>query len=66
MRIAVPRFARGGRREPGVVYVEASTFGLEAVEYADRLSRGSRIGISGRLDSDDDALGVSIDQFVLL
>jgi single-strand DNA-binding protein len=53
MQIAVQRFARGGRREPGVVYVEVSTFGPEAVECVERLARGSRIGLSGRLDSDE-------------
>jgi len=30
MRLAVPRHARSGQREPGVVYVAAETFGLEA------------------------------------
>jgi single-strand DNA-binding protein len=53
MRLAVPRRARGGRREPGVVYVEVTTFGLEAQECAERLTQGSVIGLSGRLEVDD-------------
>jgi single-stranded DNA-binding protein len=53
MRIAVPRYSRGGQREPGVVYIDATTFGLQAVEHAERLSRGSRIGLAGRLDADE-------------
>jgi hypothetical protein len=35
MRLAVPRHARGGRREPGVVYVAVMTFGFEARECAE-------------------------------
>jgi single-stranded DNA-binding protein len=67
LRIAVPRYARGGRREPGVVYVDVATFGLEAVEHAERLSQGSRIGLSGRLDSDEpEWSGIVIDQLDLL
>jgi single stranded DNA-binding protein len=53
MRIAVPRRNRGGRREPGVVYVEVVTFGAEAIACAERLKRGDRIGLSGRLERDD-------------
>ena len=52
MRLAVPRHARGGRREPGVVYVAVSTFGLEARECAERLRRGDRIGLTGRIAQD--------------
>ena len=67
MRIAVPRYARGGRREPGVVYVDVTTFGLEAEDHAERLSRGSRIGLSGRLESDEpEWSGVVIDQLDVL
>lgn len=53
MRVAVPRVARGGQREPGVVYVEVVTFGAEAIACAERLKRGDRIGLSGRLERDD-------------
>lgn len=53
MRIAVPRRARGGQREPGVVYVDVTTFGLEAVDCAERLKRGDRLGLTGRLERDE-------------
>ena len=67
MRIAVPRLCRNGRPEPGVVYVDVATFGVEAEECAERLSQGSRIGLSGRLDSDEpEWLGVLIDQLDFL
>ena len=67
MRIAVPRYARGGRKEPGVVYVDVTTFGLDALEHAERLGEGSRIGLSGRLDSDEpEWSGVVIDQLDVL
>ena len=52
MRLAVPRHARGGRREPGVVYVAVTTFGLEARDCAERLRRGDRIGVTGRIEQD--------------
>jgi single-stranded DNA-binding protein len=68
MKLAVPRYSGGGIREPGVVYVEASTFGLRAQDFAERLSEGSSVGLSGRLDSDppDDGVGILIDQLDLL
>ncbi len=52
MRLAVPRHARGGRREPGVVYIAVTTFGLEARDCAERLRRGDRIGVTGRIAQD--------------
>ena len=52
MRLAVPRHARGGHREPGVVYVAVTTFGLEARDCAERLRRGDRIGVTGRIEQD--------------
>ena len=52
MQLAVPRHARSDRREPGVVYVVATTFGLEARECAERLRRGDRIGLTGRIAED--------------
>ncbi|MDQ3933243.1 MAG: single-stranded DNA-binding protein [Actinomycetota bacterium] len=63
MMLAVPRYSRAGIREPGVVYVEASTFGLEAQDHAKRLSAGSRIGLAGRLN---EAGHVLIDQLDVL
>jgi single-strand DNA-binding protein len=64
MRLAVPRYARDGRREPGVVYVVVTTFGQDARECVRRLKNGSRVGLAGRLDSDDprESAGVLIDQ----
>jgi single-stranded DNA-binding protein len=64
MRLAIPRRARDGRREPGVVYVDVTTFGTEAQECADRLREGSTVGLAGRLD--DDPRGVLIDQLTIL
>lgn len=46
---AVPRYKRTGRREPGVFYVDVTTFGGDARECVERLEEGSRIGLSGRL-----------------
>jgi single-stranded DNA-binding protein len=64
MRLAVPRRARTGSAEPGVVYIDVTTFGEEARECARRLKLGSRVGLAGRLDSDDprESAGVLIDQ----
>lgn len=68
MRLAVPRRDRSGRRAPGVVYVDVTTFGTEAQECADRLRLGSRVGLSGRLTSDPPREGtwVVIDQLDFL
>ncbi|HEX8743948.1 MAG TPA: single-stranded DNA-binding protein [Thermoleophilaceae bacterium] len=68
MRLAVPRYSGRGIREPGVVYVEASTFGLRAQECAERLREGSNVGLSGRLEDDppDEARGVYIHQLDFL
>jgi single-stranded DNA-binding protein len=52
MRLAVRRHARSGRREPGVVYLAVTTFGLEARDCAERLRRGDRIGVTGRIEQD--------------
>ena len=65
MRLAVPRRSRDGRREPGVVYVDVTTFGEEARECAERLSAGSTVGLSGRVE-DDPSPGVLIDQLDFL
>lgn len=53
LRVAVPRRTGDGGREPGVVYVDVATFGDEARECANRLSIGDRIGLSGRLEVDE-------------
>jgi single-stranded DNA-binding protein len=68
MRIAVPRRARSGLAEPGVVYVDVATFGEEARECERRLKLGSRIGLTGRLHDDppDEGTGVQIDQLDFL
>ena len=55
IKLSVPRYTRRGIREPGVVYVDVTTFGLEARECAARLSEGSAVCLSGRLDHDDGA-----------
>ena len=68
VRLAVPRYARSGQREPGVVYVDVTTFGLEAQDTARQLHEGNTVGLSGRLDSDppEQGIGVLIDQLDLL
>jgi single-stranded DNA-binding protein len=53
MRLAVQRRERGGQPEPGVVYIDVTTFGREARECADRLAAGDRVGLSGRLEPGD-------------
>ncbi|HEX8743180.1 MAG TPA: single-stranded DNA-binding protein [Thermoleophilaceae bacterium] len=64
MRLAIPRRSRDGKREPGVVYVDVSTFGDEARECARRLQEGSTLGLVGRIE--DDPYGVLIDQLTFL
>jgi single-strand DNA-binding protein len=49
MRLAVPRVARGGTREPGVVYVEVTTSGWRAHEVFEALVVGGRVGVTGRI-----------------
>ncbi|MEA2474870.1 MAG: Single-strand binding protein family [Thermoleophilaceae bacterium] len=49
MRLAVPRVARGGGREPGVVYVEVTTSGWQAREIHEALAVGARVGVAGRI-----------------
>jgi single-stranded DNA-binding protein len=65
MRLAVPRRGPGGAPEPGVVYITVTTFGREARECAERLSDGSRLGLSGRLEPED-GRHVLIDQLDFL
>ncbi len=49
MRLAVPRIARGGMREPGVVYLEVTTSGWQAHEIHEALFVGGRVGVAGRI-----------------
>jgi single-stranded DNA-binding protein len=65
MTLAVPRRSRDGRRYPGVVYVDVTTFGDEARECAARLTIGSRVGLSGRLEAEPSG-HVLIDQLDFL
>lgn len=65
MTVVVPRRTREGRRYPGVMYVDVTAFGEEARECAERLRRGSRVGLAGRL-SDDPTGRVLIDQLDFL
>ena len=53
IRLAVPRVARGGMREPGVVYVEITTSGWLAREICERAAVGGRIGVAGRLELEE-------------
>ena len=65
MRLAVQRRVRGGQPEPGVVYIDVSTFGHEARECAERLAFGDRVGLSGRLEPEE-GRHVLIDQLAFL
>jgi single-stranded DNA-binding protein len=56
MRIEVPRRARDGEREPGVLYVDVTAQGRQARICGEELAAGRRIGVSGTLERDD-ALG---------
>jgi single-stranded DNA-binding protein len=62
MTLAVPRRSHDGRRYPGVVLMDVTTFGDQAQECA-ALSPGATVGLTGRLD---DAGHVLIDQLDLL
>lgn len=53
MRVAVPRVARGGMREPGVVYVDVTTGGWQAREICESLAIGDRVGVAGRIELDE-------------
>lgn len=52
MRIAVPRRDRAGRQQPGVVYIDVTSFGAQARTCVERLGPGDRVGLSGRLERD--------------
>jgi single-stranded DNA-binding protein len=53
MQIAVQRRGPTGEPEPGVIYVDVTTYGRRARECADELNAGARVGIAGRLERDD-------------
>ncbi len=57
--LAVPRYQRDGTAEPGVVYLDVTTFGEEARLVA-QLHEGTSIGLSGRLDSDPPYSGIGV------
>lgn len=65
MTLAVGRRSRDGRRYPGVVYLDVTTFGEDARECAERLAKGSRVGLAGRL-TDDPSGHVLVDQLDFL
>lgn len=68
IKLAVPRYSRIGQREPGIVYVDVTVFGLEARDCAERLSEGSSVGVGGRLQDSppETGLGVLINQLDFL
>jgi single-stranded DNA-binding protein len=53
LQIEVPRRSLLGDHQPGVIYVDVTTFGEQARTCAAELSAGRRIGISGTLERDD-------------
>ena len=55
LRLAVPRIARGGTREPGVVYVVVTVCGWQAREIGAAIAVGGRVAVSGRIEVDDQA-----------
>ena len=67
MTLAVARRQRNGQPDAGVVYLDVTTFGVEAREVA-QLHEGTMIGLAGRLNSDPphSGLGVLIDQLSVL
>jgi single-stranded DNA-binding protein len=67
MTLAVPRYQRSGTLEPGVVYLDVTTFGEDARIVA-QLHEGTSVGLSGRLDSDPpySGIGVLINQLAVL
>lgn len=57
LRIAVPRHSLHGEREPGLIYVDVTTFGKQARVCAEELAVGHRVAIAGTLERDDDLSG---------
>lgn len=53
MQLAVQRRGPAGDPEPGVIYIDVTTYGRQARTCANELSAGQRIGVAGRLERDD-------------
>jgi single stranded DNA-binding protein len=53
MQLAVQRRGPTGDPEPGVIYIDVTTYGRQARSCASELSSGQRIGVAGRLERDD-------------
>lgn len=53
MQIGIPRRGLQGEYEPGLVYIDVTTFGGQAKVCANELRAGDRVGISGTLERDD-------------
>jgi hypothetical protein len=53
MQLEVPRRDPSGNPVPGVIYVDVTTFGVQARFCAERLTTGQRIGVAGSLERDD-------------
>ena len=53
MQLAVQRRGPAGDPEPGVIYIDVTSYGQQARTCANELASGSRIGVAGRLERDD-------------
>jgi single-strand DNA-binding protein len=53
LQIAVQRRGPTGDPEPGVIYIDVTTYGHQARACANELSAGRRVGVAGRLERDD-------------
>jgi single-stranded DNA-binding protein len=53
MQIAVQRRGPTGEPEPGVIYIDVTSYGENARLCANELTAGQRVGVAGRLERDD-------------
>jgi single-strand DNA-binding protein len=53
MQVALQRRGPTGDPEPGVIYVDVTSYGRVARTCANELSAGQRVGVAGRLERDD-------------
>ena len=53
MQLAVQRRGTTGDPEPGVIYIDVTTYGHQARTCAEQLAAGQRVGVAGRLERDD-------------
>jgi single-stranded DNA-binding protein len=53
IQVAVGRRGPTGEPEPGVIYIDVTTYGRQARECRDELAVGDRIAVAGRLERDD-------------